>query len=76
MAFNPNSDRDTVRFGKFVLDLVERRLTCSGVTVKLSSRAMDVLCELASVPGEVVSKDRLIEKIWDGRVIVHIAKSP
>ncbi|MBR0703798.1 winged helix-turn-helix domain-containing protein [Bradyrhizobium diazoefficiens] len=69
MAFNPKPDRDTVRFGKFVLDLVDRRLNFSGQPVKLSSRALDILCELASVPGEVVSKDRLMEKIWAGRVV-------
>ncbi|MEA2963072.1 MAG: hypothetical protein QOI46_3170 [Alphaproteobacteria bacterium] len=69
MAFNPKPDRDTVRFGKFVLGLVDRRLTCSGQPVKLSSRALDILCELASVPGEVVSKDRLMEKVWPGRVV-------
>ncbi|QOZ75383.1 hypothetical protein XH83_07985 [Bradyrhizobium sp. CCBAU 53351] len=66
MAVNPKPDRDTVRFGKFVLDLVERRLTFSGQPVKLPSRALDILCELASVQGEVVSKDRLMEKIWGG----------
>lgn len=69
MAFNPKPDRDTVRFGTFALGLVDRRLTCSGQPVKLSSRALDILCELASVPGEVVSKDRLMEKIWPGRVV-------
>src|SRR3569832_2061861 len=69
MAFNPKLDRDTVRFGKFVLDLVDRRLTCSGQRVKLSSRSLDILCELASAPGEVVSKDRLMETVWAGRVV-------
>src|SRR5690349_1622935 len=73
MAFNPKPDRDTVRFGKFVLGLVDRRLTCSGQPVKLSSRALDILCELASVPGEVVSKDRLMEKIWSARVVEETA---
>ena len=51
------------------LDLIDRRLTCSGEPVKLSSRALDILCELASVPGEVVSKDHLMEKVWPGRVV-------
>jgi len=69
MAVNARTDRDSVRFGKFVLDLIDRRLICSGQPVKLSSRALDILCELAAVPGEVVSKDRLMEKVWAGRVV-------
>ena len=83
MTANPKPDRDAVRFGKFVLGLIDRRLTCSGQPVKLSSRALDILCELASVPGEVVSKDRLMEKVWPDRVVeenahpgacVHVAQ--
>src|ERR1700741_285323 len=69
MKVNPKPERDTVRFGKFVLGLVDRRLTCSGQPVKLSSRALDILCELASVAGEVVSRSRRMEKIWPGRVV-------
>ena len=52
-----------------MLDLTDRRLTCSGEPVKLSNRALDILCELAAVPGDVVSKDRLMDKIWPGRVV-------
>jgi TolB-like protein/Tfp pilus assembly protein PilF len=58
-----------IRFGRFALDLVRRRLACAGQPVKLSSRALDILCELAAAPGEVVSKDRLMEKIWPGRIV-------
>ena len=83
MAANPKPERDSIRFGKFVLDLADRRLTCSGQPVKLSSRALEILCELAAVPGEVVSKDRLMENVWAGRVVeenaiqvhVSVAKS-
>jgi len=69
MAANAKPDRDSVRFGKFVLNLIDRRLTCSGRPVKLSSRALDILCELAAAPGDVVSKDRLMEKVWPGRIV-------
>src|SRR4051812_4477562 len=58
-----------VRFGPFAVDLVIRRLVCAGQSVKLTSRALDILCELAAAPGEVVSKDRLMEKIWPGRIV-------
>src|SRR4051812_36025680 len=58
-----------IRFGRFALDLVGRRLVCAGQSVKLSSRSLDILCELAAASGQVVSKDRLMEKIWPGRVV-------
>src|SRR3982750_2381517 len=58
-----------IRFGRFALDLVGRRLVCAGRSVKLSSRSLDILCELAAAPGEVVSKDQLMEKIWPGRIV-------
>ncbi len=69
MTTSPKLNREAVRFGSFALDLIDRQLTCSGEPVKLSSRALDILCELALVPGEVVSKDRLMEKVWLGRVV-------
>src|SRR3954469_23605988 len=69
MTVDPKPEQPTVRFGKFALSLAGRRLTCGGQSVKLSSRALDILCELAAVPGEVVSKDRLMEKVWPGRVV-------
>src|SRR5829696_358682 len=58
-----------IRFGQFAVDLVGRRFSCAGQPVKLSSRALDILCELAVAAGEVVSKDRLMEKIWPGRIV-------
>src|SRR5689334_3588301 len=69
MAGSPKPERDGVRFGKFVLDLTARRLMCSGEPVKLSGRALDILCELAAAPGDVVSKDRLMEVVWSGRIV-------
>jgi TolB-like protein len=58
-----------IRFGQFAVDLIRRQLSCAGQPVKLSSRALDILCELVAAPGEVVSKDRLMEKIWPGRIV-------
>ena len=61
--------RNHIRFGRFALDLVERRLTCSDQPVKLSSKALDILCELASANGAVVDKNRIMDKVWPGRVV-------
>lgn len=64
-----NQDATHARFGRFLLDLVERRLSCGGEPVKLNGRALDILCELAAARGDVVDKDRLMERVWSGRVV-------
>src|SRR4051812_30972858 len=62
------SDRE-VKFGRFALDLVSRRLTCAGEEVQLGSRSLDILCELADAAGGVVEKDELMERVWPGRIV-------
>ncbi|HJP69829.1 MAG TPA: winged helix-turn-helix domain-containing protein, partial [Sphingomicrobium sp.] len=68
-----------VKFGRFELDLGLRELRHSGQPVKLNGRSLDILCELAIAQGEVVEKDRLMEKVWPGRIVednaiqVHIS---
>ncbi len=70
---------NAVSFGRFRLDLSQRLLTRDGKPVSLGSRAMDILCVLASAKGEVVSKDELLKKVWAGSIVednnvqVHIA---
>src|SRR4029453_15097767 len=68
-----------VGFGRFLLDPERRELSREGVRVQLGSRAMDILCELASAKGNVVSKDHLLERVWPGQSVedsnihVHIS---
>jgi len=72
-------DRDEVNFGRFQIDLRQRKLTRDGVPVQLGSRARDILCVLAAANGEVVSKDELMTRVWPGLVVeenniqVHIS---
>lgn len=61
--------QNDIKFGRFRLDLVHRRLTCGGEDVKPNSRALDILCELAAAGGEVVDKDRLMERVWPSRTV-------
>ncbi|QHO74638.1 transcriptional regulator [Bradyrhizobium sp. CCBAU 051011] len=68
-----------VCFGRFLLDPERRELSREGVRVQLGSRAMEILCELASAKGNVVSKDHLLERVWPGLAVeesnihVHIS---
>ena len=47
--------------------------------VQLGSRAIDILCVLASANGEVVTKDAIMSHVWHGLVVeennlqVHIS---
>src|SRR5262245_25833292 len=61
--------RDEVNFGRFRLDLGQRKLAREGKPVQLGSRALDILCVLASAKGEVVSKDELMARVWPGIVV-------
>src|SRR5262245_63912558 len=60
---------DEVAFGSFRLHLVQRQLTHDGTPVQLGSRALGILCALASAKGEVVTKDELMARVWPGVVV-------
>jgi TolB-like protein/tetratricopeptide (TPR) repeat protein len=62
-----NSDQRS--FGPFRLDLGRRELVRDEKPVRLGSRALDILCVLASAEGEVVSKDELMARVWPGTVV-------
>ena len=68
-----------ISFGRFRLDLAQRELRRDKRLVRLGSRALDILCVLASAGGKVVSKDELMVQVWAGVVVeehniqVHIS---
>jgi len=68
-----------IGFGRFRLDLARRELWRDGVPVRLGNRALDILCELVSAEGGVVTKDELMARVWAGVVVeennlqVHIS---
>src|SRR5215467_753946 len=70
---------DEISFGPFRLDLRGRRLLRQDNVIPLGSRALDLLCVLASAGGELVTKDRLMAEAWPGLVVeennlyVHIS---
>src|SRR5262245_8923601 len=60
---------DEVTFGSFRLHLVQHQLTHDGTPVQLGSRALGILCALASAKGELVTKDELMARVWPGVVV-------
>lgn len=54
------------RFGPFLLDPRDRRLTRDGATVELNARYLDALALLVGERGGLVSKTRFLDEVWRG----------
>jgi DNA-binding winged helix-turn-helix (wHTH) protein/tetratricopeptide (TPR) repeat protein len=54
-----------LRFGVFILDRPRRRVSRDGAQIELRSQSFDVLDYLVRNAGRVVSKDELIDAVWD-----------
>ncbi|MBH1449347.1 winged helix-turn-helix domain-containing protein [Stenotrophomonas maltophilia] len=62
-------DDDMVAFGRYQLFPRLRFLMRDGVRLELGDRALDVLVQLVSAAGQVVSKDALLSEIWSKEVV-------
>jgi TolB-like protein len=60
---------DLISFGRFRLDLARRKLWRDQTPMRLTTRALDILCVLASAKGQVVTKDELMAQVWSGLVV-------
>jgi DNA-binding winged helix-turn-helix (wHTH) protein len=67
----PLSAERTFRFGSFRLIPSQRLLLDSETQVRLGSRALDVLIALLERPGELVSKEELITRVWGSTNVVE-----
>ena len=56
-------------FGEFRVDTIQRRLTRTGETVPLHSKAFDLLLVLMKNAGRDVSKDELLATVWPNQVL-------
>lgn len=54
------------RFGPFLLDPADRRLTRDGAPVELNARYLDALALLVREQGKLVTKDRFLDEVWRG----------
>ena len=69
-----------VQIGDLVVDPVARRVSRGGVEITLSAREFDILYLLASHAGQVVTRLRILDEVWDGEtdlrsnvIDVHLA---
>jgi Tol biopolymer transport system component/DNA-binding winged helix-turn-helix (wHTH) protein len=59
-----------VRFGVFEVDLGRGELRKQGLRLKLQEQPFQVLAALLEQPGEIVSRDELVRRLWpDGTVV-------
>jgi DNA-binding response OmpR family regulator len=72
---------DPLSFGQLVIRPDRRQVELSGKAVDLTAREFDLLEFLARHPGQVFSRDELLDKVWDwayvsdgGTVTVHIRR--
>ena len=54
----------TISHGRLTLDLVSHRVDLGSRRVQLAEREFQLLCELASHPGQVVTKRHLLSQVW------------
>jgi DNA-binding winged helix-turn-helix (wHTH) protein len=54
----------TYEFGRFRLDVTERRLLCDGQALPLTPKVFDVLQVLVENSGHLVEKDKLLADVW------------
>src|SRR5215468_4481264 len=60
-------------FGPFELDFATAELRAGGKVVALEPQVFELLALLVENSERLVSKEEIIEKVWDGRVISDAA---
>jgi DNA-binding response OmpR family regulator len=53
-----------LRFGELLIDRRSREVRLGDTRVDLTQREFDLLAYLASSPGQVFSRDQLLEQVW------------
>jgi TolB-like protein/DNA-binding winged helix-turn-helix (wHTH) protein len=63
------TDAPAMRIGAWRVDAAREEISKDGVTVKLERRAMQLLLCLAEQPGQVLSVEQLLDRVWAGVVV-------
>ena len=58
------SIKEQIRFGELVLDLATRRVIRSDRAIELTMKEFELLKYLMSNPGQVLTRDQIIENVW------------
>ena len=71
MASPENHTRLT--FDDYVLDIARRELLRGSEPIAVEPQVLDLLVYLAQNPDRVISKDELLQAVWDGRIVTDSA---
>src|SRR4029453_1733406 len=63
------AEQPTYIFSEFCIDPARRLLTRDGEQIDLSPKAFDLLLALVESRGRILSKDELLNKVWDGQFV-------
>ena len=70
-----------MRFGRLEIDPASRKVTLGDGTCALTGYQFDVLCALASSPGRVMSREKLMDRLrgealeaFDRSIDVHVSR--
>jgi Tol biopolymer transport system component/DNA-binding winged helix-turn-helix (wHTH) protein len=67
---SPQASNGPLRFADFELDLRSAELRKAGVRLRLQDQPFQVLAALLERPGEVVTREELVQRLWgDGTVV-------
>jgi TolB-like protein len=61
------------RFGEFELDLARAELRAGGAPCRVEPQVLALLTHLVENRDRLVSRDELLERVWDGRVVSDAA---
>ena len=61
---SPGTESDTIRFGPFELDRVNRELRKRGYVVRLQPQPFAILLLIVEAAGKIVSRDEIRQRIW------------
>jgi DNA-binding winged helix-turn-helix (wHTH) protein len=80
MAENPRTGRavsppSVIRFGPFKLDLRSAELHKNDLRIRLQDQLFQVLCLLLERPGEIVLREEIRQKLWNGNTAVEFDHS-
>ncbi len=63
------ADKKTFSFGDFELSGAKRTLLKRGEIISLNSKTFDLLFTLIENHGKILSKDELLDKVWEGQFV-------
>ena len=59
-------DEESIEIAGLVIDFARRKVTVRGESVSLTYVEFEILAALARLPGRVIGREALLEKIWGG----------